>query len=180
MDITNAAEQLEAVTRMVLADFESEHGYPPGDNRVVPASGREDLQALEAEFGDRVPVDIAAFFGAVAAVRLPDLWNGYFIGPTIWITDLHKTGEPRYVRSGGETREVMIVASNGGGVLYAVPVPAGGPVLVLPNGAIEDGVYSADQPVHAVAADFTGFLERLTTAALTEEACDPFDPYRGL
>jgi hypothetical protein len=74
----------------------------------------------------------------------------------------------------------MIVASNGGGVLYAVPVPAGGPVLVLPNAAIEDGIYSADQPMargfRAVAADFTGFLDRLTTAALIDEARDPFDP----
>ncbi|HEV7933724.1 MAG TPA: hypothetical protein VGP70_15635 [Actinomadura sp.] len=100
MDIRNAAEQLEAVTRVVLADFESKRGYPPGDNLVVSASGREDLRVLEAEFGDRVPADIAVFFGAVATVELPDLWNGYFIGPATWITGIHKAGEPRHVRSG--------------------------------------------------------------------------------
>jgi hypothetical protein len=38
MDIANAVERLQAVTQVVLADFEDKRGYPPGENRVVPAS----------------------------------------------------------------------------------------------------------------------------------------------
>ncbi|MBC6456581.1 hypothetical protein [Actinomadura sp. HBU206391] len=45
MHIANAVERLQAVTRVVLADFEGKRGYPPGENLVVPASGPEDFLA---------------------------------------------------------------------------------------------------------------------------------------
>jgi hypothetical protein len=76
----------------------------------------------------------------------------------------------------------VIIASNGGGVLYAAPLPSGEPILMLPNGGIENGIYDTDQTdfFGPVAADLDEFLQRLINSALQEESADPFDPYRHI
>ncbi|MBA8926115.1 hypothetical protein BC739_003314 [Kutzneria viridogrisea] len=152
-----------------------------GENSVVLEGAREGIRELRAQFGADLPADVADFFAAVHEVVLTDLWNGYFLGPASWIADVHRVGDPRYVRSRGETFEVMAVACNGGGVLYVVPLPSGAPVLVLPSARIDNGVYLADtapaRGFRAVADDLAGFVEGLVDAAISGES-DPYDPYR--
>jgi hypothetical protein len=173
-------ELFRTVARGVVTGFESRHGYPPGINEIVPADGDHELGLLERELGDRVPAQIVTFFGKVTQISLEDLWNGYFIGPPSWMAYLHQAEAPRFIRSGDTTHEVVIIASNGGGVLYAAPLPSGEPIFVLPNGGIENGIYDADQTnfFGPVAADLDEFLQRLINSALQEESGDPFDPYR--
>jgi hypothetical protein len=128
---------------------------------------------------DHVPRKITAFFETITQVSLADLWNGYFIGPPSWSAALHQSAEPRFIRMNGTLQEVLIIASNGGGVLYAAPLPSGEPILVLPNGGIEDGVYDTDQTsgFGPVAANLDDFLQRLIDAALEDGQADPFDPF---
>jgi hypothetical protein len=149
-------------------------GSPPGDNSVTVAA--TDLGTLTAEFGDHLPSDVTEFFSAFTEVSLPDLWNAYFIGPASWSVAVRRAGEPRAVRINGSDVGVIIVASNGGGTLYGIPV-AGGAVLVLPPGGIDErGVYESEF-ARPVAGSFGEFVERLVSAALAGER-DPFDPYR--
>ncbi|WAL68729.1 hypothetical protein ORV05_13425 [Amycolatopsis cynarae] len=42
---------------------------------------------MTEEFGNRVPGEVLAFFRAVEQISLPDLWNGYFIGPADWTAE---------------------------------------------------------------------------------------------
>ncbi|GAA1293978.1 hypothetical protein Psi02_42300 [Planotetraspora silvatica] len=179
MDVDHIIEQLDNVVRALLADFESKYGYPPGTNTTVLADGDEELRALSQELGAPLPADISAFFGAIAEVSLPDLWNGYFIGPPNWIAELHNSREPRFIRHGTTTQEVMIIAANGGGMLYAAPLPDGRPILALPNSAIQNGIYDADVAGFGlVAANLDEFMRTLITAGLAEDSTDPFDPYQ--
>ncbi|GAA4576459.1 SMI1/KNR4 family protein [Planotetraspora kaengkrachanensis] len=179
MDVDSVIKQLHDVVRVLLTDFEIRYGYPPDTNALVPADGDEELRALSQQLGAPLPADISAFFGAVEEASLPDLWNGYFIGPPSWIAELHRSREPRFIRHGTTTHEVMIIASCGGGVLYAVPLPDGRPILALPNSAIQNGVYDADVAGFGpVAANLDEFMRTLITAALAEDSIDPFDPYQ--
>lgn len=88
-------------------------------------------------------------------------------------------GSPRFIRTGDTIQEVLIIASNGGGVLYAAPLPAAEPILVLPNGGIEDSVYDTGQTsaFGPVAANLDEFLQRLIDSALRDGEPDPFDPF---
>jgi hypothetical protein len=170
MDLVMLGDRLRSVARLAA---ERVVGYSPGENSVnaTPA----DPAVLTAEFGD-VPADVLEFFGAFTEVSLPDLWNAYSIGPPSWSVALHRNGEPRAVRLDGSDIEVIIVAWNGGGTLYGIPV-AGGPVLVLPPGGIDkDGVYESAF-ARPVADSFGEFVDGLVSAALAGE-WDPFDPYR--
>jgi hypothetical protein len=171
MDTDLLADRLRSVAKLAA---ERVVGYPPGENSVT--AGPADPTALTAEFGDHLPADIIEFFSAFTEVSLPDLWNAYFIGPASWSVTLHRNGEPRAVRLNGSDIEVVILASNGGGTLYGIPVE-GGPVLVLPPGGIDkDGVYES-KFARPVAVSFSEFLERIVSTALAGE-WDPFDPYR--
>jgi hypothetical protein len=167
------------VTRRIAGDIESTYSHSPDGNEIVLAHGENELRPLREQLGDRLPARLAAFFGRVAEVRLPDLWNGYFIGPPTWSAGLHEAAEPRFVRTHETTDEVVVIASNGGGVLYAATLPSGGPILVLPNGGIENGVYDARDVLGfgPVADGVDEFVRRLAEAASRGDA-DPFDPYR--
>ncbi|WP_279583030.1 hypothetical protein [Fodinicola feengrottensis] len=104
-----------------------------GKNEVTLASGPATLDGLRAEFQERVPPEVTEFFSAVDEVHLPDLWNGYFIGSPQQIADVHRARRPQFVKHAGKLHDVMIVATTGNGVRYAIPVPEDGPVWVLPR-----------------------------------------------
>lgn len=165
MDVARIAEQLRAVADQVSGS-------------VTPAAA-DGLSALTGEVGS-VPDEVTEFFTEVGEVKLANLWNGYFVGPPSWSASLYQAGEPRAFRKDGQETEIVVVASNGGGVLYAVPV-SGGEVYVLPPSGIDNGVYDADsfmaRTFRPVAGSFGEFLDRLAGAALAGEP-DPFDPYR--
>src|SRR4030081_3742019 len=90
MDAERHVVQFSEVVRTILDGFEERNGYPPGENVVVEATGPEHLSALTEEFDGRVPGEVTTFFNRVAEVKLPNLWNGYFIGPTSWVAGIHK------------------------------------------------------------------------------------------
>ncbi|WP_163511286.1 hypothetical protein [Fodinicola acaciae] len=174
MNIERVVLRFQQAVEVVNADS-------PGGNAVHLADD-DTLEPLRAEFGDRIPEEITQFFSHIRSVELPGAWKGYTIGPPEWIAEVHRSGRPAYVRQGGKTHEVMIVASNGAGVLYALELPYDGPVWVLPHSTIEDGVYDADTPealvYRPVGESFGYFVEQIATYALVREDIDLFDPYK--
>ncbi|MCE7010769.1 SMI1/KNR4 family protein [Kibdelosporangium philippinense] len=164
MHLARIEEQLRAIAVAVMDSLP----YPPGENTVGEPGG---IEELVAEFGGDLPADVVEFFSAIGAVSLPDLWNGYFIGPTSWSSTLRRTGELREVLGHGD---VLVVASNGGGTLYAIPRT--GEVLVLPLAGIENGVYLGQ--AREVADSLEDFIDGLINAATSGE-WDPFDPDRS-
>jgi hypothetical protein len=181
MDAERHVVQFGEVVRTILDVFEERNGYPLGENVVVEATRPEHLSVLTEEFDGRVPEEVTTFFNRVAEIKLPNLWNGYFIGPTSWVAGIHKAAEPGAVRFDGGDREIMVLATNGGGVTYGRPTEGDSGVFVLPPAGIDDGVYLTDSLMarnfREVAGSFEEFLEELASSALAG-APDPFDPYR--
>jgi hypothetical protein len=176
MNIKRIVQRFQQAVEVVAANPNG-----PGTNAVHLAEG-DTLAPLRAEFGDdRVPEEITQFFSHIRSVELPGAWNGYTIGPPERIAEVHRSGQPAFVRQGGKTHEVMIVASTGAGVLYALQVPDDGPVWVLPPSEIKDGVYDADTAealvYRPVGGSFGYFVEQIATYALVQEI-DLFDPYK--
>ncbi|MFI7705827.1 hypothetical protein [Nonomuraea sp. NPDC049480] len=161
-DVIRYRTRLDELVARHLPAFEERFGYPPGENVVVAASPGESAATLEPEFGPRVPADVGAFFDVIAQVSLPDFWNGYFLGPPSWIAGLHRAREPQTVKTGAGEQEVLVFGSDGGGTMYAVPLPEGRPVYKLPSGELRDGCYrhplgTADSPP-IIADDLEEFL----------------------
>jgi hypothetical protein len=152
-------EDMLSLLGSFLDGFAERHGYAPDENTVALATQEEIAAVLRQEFGDRLPAAIAEFFGAITKVSLPDVHIGYFIGPPAYIVGLRAAREPHWADFDGKRREVLVFGSDGGGSLYAVPLPSGQPVYELPPAEIENGLYSG-QAV-AVADDFDDFLDRL-------------------
>ncbi|GAA1707439.1 hypothetical protein GCM10009765_66120 [Fodinicola feengrottensis] len=177
MNIDRVVSRLQQAARVVV----EETAQAGGKNEVTLASGPATLDGLRAEFQERVPPEVTEFFSAVDEVHLPDLWNGYFIGSPQQIADVHRARRPQFVKHAGKLHDVMIVATTGNGVRYAIPVPEDGPVWVLPPAPIVDGAYQADDAealvFRVIAPHFGFFVEQIATYAIVEDG-DPFDPYR--
>lgn len=186
----NTDEFVHRINRLIeihMEGFEEKHGFPPGDNKILPAdpaSGAD--SALVQEFGDGVvPDDMLAFFGRIERVSLPDFWNAYFLGPASWVVSIHRAESPRQIQLPDGPAEVVMVGSDGGGTMYGlVPSEANG-VYGLPQDRIKDGVYVpthrgiyAPEQLRKIAIDFSDFLSRLVTGLeeyVADGSAGPFD-----
>jgi hypothetical protein len=69
-------------SEQLLERFVERNGYPPGVNVVVTGSGQGGSQlSLELGPDSQVPPSIVEFLNVIEQVSLPDIRNGYFIGP---------------------------------------------------------------------------------------------------
>jgi len=152
--------RLHHVIDQHLAGFEDRYGYPPGDHHVTPATDTAGIDALKQEFGESLPTSVARLFGTVTEVSLPDLWNGYFIGPASWSIGLHQAAEPRAVAMDDAIVEVLIIGSDGGGSLYALALDGTEAVFSLPPAGIERGVWTrpSNEPTRKLAGSLNEFL----------------------
>ena len=105
----------------------------------------------------------------VDEVSLPDVWNGYFLGPAERIVRAQSDpSSPRVVTWNGEPKEVLVVGSDGGGALYCVVKAEAGPVLRLHEVAVSEGLaVTPPGEIQQLAADFPDFLEELALAVQT-------------
>jgi hypothetical protein len=146
-------ERAGVMTRAALEGFAERFGYDPGDNEIR-------LAAAAPAFGFRLPAsDLADFFSVVEEVSWPDIWNGYFLGPATSVVERLQDGDPSSVLIGSEVHRAVFIGSDGGGAYFAVDATAGGAVLHVCEGFIEQGVLQGD--VRVVAADLNDFLEAL-------------------
>jgi hypothetical protein len=121
----------------------------------------EDLASLKARFSGHDLTQLLSFYRRHDGASFPDLWNGYFISP-VW--HLLRTRVDIPVRVEGSLgREILSIASDGGGNLMALSLSQKKDILFLPPGSIRDSIYcdSPQKPMRLLAKDFDGFLERL-------------------
>ena len=156
-------DELNSLIPRHLAGFLQRVGYEPGDQKVQLACEEENGSLLVEEFGDRLPAEVKDFFDVVAQLSLPDFWNGYFVGPPSWSVTVHRYREPLMVQLGSTRIEVLAIGSDGGGTLYVVPIPEGGPVYQLPPSDIDDGVYEPWVAPPIIATGFDDFIEKLVS-----------------
>lgn len=141
------AADLQSAVDASLLGFLERNGYEPEENKVLLAEG-----SGHAHTSFEPP--IADFFEIVAEVSLPDVWNGYFVGPE----DVYAPERwPRKLRGpDGVALEVSIFGGDGGGSHYALG-PQG--AIIIDNGSIVGGELVGS--ARFVAASFDDFLELL-------------------
>jgi hypothetical protein len=147
----------------VLEGFEDRFGYRPDTNVVVAAAGQAGSRlGVGLQPGAVAPPrSVVEFFDAVEEVSLPDVWNGYFLGPVSHLIARYAKRDPRWLMLDGEQVEVLVIGSDGGGALYVAGREAEGPVFRIEEGTIRGGVLSTvrDSQVQMLATSFPGFLD---------------------
>ena len=170
MTIAYGARETNDLLARFLESFERRFGYPPGagENWISGPAASQDIQAWRSNgVVDVRRADILEFFGEVSEVSLPDVSNGYLIGPPSGVlADLGGDGPAQVV--GSLQADVLPIGSDGGGGRVAVDLGAKGSVYVLRGGALRDRVYDVDWPIEIVAANFDSYLASITNTLLAE------------
>jgi hypothetical protein len=144
--------------------FEGALGHPPGENQVALAR-RPGGTVLVGAIGHGVPTGIAEFFDVVEEVSLPDVWNGYFVGPVDRVISAYESESPRSITVDGGVHEVLVIGSDGGSALYCSAMREPGPVFRLDQVSIRHGIGTTPPGfTRELAPDFPGFLDALAVA----------------
>lgn len=119
-DLTCWIHRVRSSVQVALQDFEQRFGYPPDHNVLMDAATRGGSAMAEAlRSRVSVPSAVVEFFDLVEELSLPDVWNGYFLGPASRVTATYVDESPRWLAaSDGSVREVLVIGSDGGGALY--------------------------------------------------------------
>ncbi|MFD7444180.1 hypothetical protein [Streptomyces sp. NPDC059909] len=107
-------EVSRSVTRL-MESFEETHGYPAGNNTVVPAD--EGTHAAVPVLGDRWPRPLLYLYSVIDSVSLPDIGNGYFIHSPSTVTE-HLAEYGHTALTSGVPG--IVFGSVGGGNLFAL------------------------------------------------------------
>ncbi|MFB8305927.1 SMI1/KNR4 family protein [Kitasatospora purpeofusca] len=105
------------MVRRLGSTFEETFGYEPGTNEVRAADD-EDFRAAR-DYGRELLGfgDLLTFYESVGEVVLPDVGNGCFVHSARDVLDRLAEEGPVFVPE-TEDRHGMVIASNGGGILY--------------------------------------------------------------
>jgi hypothetical protein len=162
IDLDAWSDRVRRSSEQLLERFEERYGYPPGVNVVVTGTGQGGSR-LSLGLGPdaQVPLSVVEFFDGIEEVSLPDVWNGYFIGPATRVVAAHVDKYPRWLELGGRWVEILVIGSDGGGALYVVGVEEDSPVFRIEEAVIESGVLcpATKRQAQRVAANFSTFLE---------------------
>lgn len=170
-DYAGWREAMRRYAARLTDEFETRFGYPPGEQVVGDPT---DVAIMDNTFPSHpapVPETLLDFYREVSRVSLPDVWVGYFIAPLERVLDGLDGGDP--VHMGGRWNTPIITfGSDGGGTMFALGMPQGTPVYVLPEGAVHDQVYEDSALPRIVAEDLPAFLGKLrdTMVAFLEDA----------
>jgi hypothetical protein len=158
-DMPACVEQILSSIRQKLSALASiDLGYPLGDNSVRAASATDhDAALLDRGIPDFEGLD--AFYRFCDGLNLPDIGNGVFIHNQDLIRTRTQRGLPTTLRKGGP---ILVLGSDGGGGLFAMPMEGERRVLYLPVGAVVNGEFdNLRYPIKVVATSFVSFLERI-------------------
>lgn len=162
IDLAAWSERVRRSSEQLLERFEERYGYPPDVNVVVTGTGQGGSKlSLEPGSDTQIPPSIVEFFNVVEEVSLPDVRNGYFLGPATSVAAKHADMYPRWLELGGRRVEILVIGSDGGGALYVVGVDEDSAVFRIEEAAIESGVLcpATERQVQRLAANFSAFLE---------------------
>ena len=130
---------VEAAAAALMVDFQRRFGYPPGENVISDADPSAARRLASAS------APLAQLYEHVGAVSLPDVGNGHFVHPASLVLDQITTAD------------LVVFASDGGGILYAT----------ARDGTVHRSVAaSPDADFEPVATDLRNFLDQLRTAVL--------------
>jgi hypothetical protein len=161
IDLAAWSDRVRRSSEQLLERFEERYGYPPDVNVVVTGTGQGGSKlSLELGPDTQVPPSIVEFFNVVEEVSLPDVRNGYFLGPATSVAAKH-ADTPRWLELGGRRVEILVIGSDGGGALYVVGVDEDSAVFRIEEATIESGVLcpATERQVQSLAATFSAFLE---------------------
>jgi hypothetical protein len=151
-DINEWVSRVRAESRRGLEGFQERMGYEPGVNEIRLVTGVElDLSEL--------PLPARIFFGTVDEVCLPDIGNGYFLGPAEEMLQRFRGRVPESVLVGSKAHKAFVFGSDGGGAYFALDLDAGGSVLRVVEPTVRDGTVQGS--VAMLSSDVDEFLELL-------------------
>ncbi|WKX68604.1 hypothetical protein [Streptomyces sp. XD-27] len=143
--------------------FEGKYGYPPGENRVVEATGDSDTKSHLAVLKEAEVGDLVAFYSRVAEVSLPDVGSGFFVHAAESVIDGMNGDQPTRV-AGSADEPIIVFGSDGGGSLFALGASEG-LIYRLTGGTLIGSVYEVeDSGLEVVARNLWGFLQYLREA----------------
>lgn len=109
-DLDAWVDRVRHSTSQLLERFEERFGYPPDLNFVATTPGRDGTRLSGAVEPDAVvPLSVVEFFNAIEEVSLPDVWNGYFLGPVRRVIDPYTNGAPRWLMLDGRQIEILVI-----------------------------------------------------------------------
>lgn len=167
--------RVDQLLRELTATFRDRYGYDPGRNVLEEARPGEDASVLISTLGEvDLRGDLLDFFRHFARLALPDVGNGYFVGPPTWMVSIWKASEPRAVEDVDGVRELVAIGSDGSGGLFATLRAKDSPIYLLPPARIRHGIYvpfgGARLESLRAADSFEGFLSGLVSRL--EDAVD--------
>ena len=153
-EIEQDIEQLKKSGRVLTKD----------GNLVYPAPKVDTLKEFVSRLnslGIGEDAHIISFYKMCNGLYLADVYNGYFIWPIeIVIRNLDTIGPTKV--SAPYDYKILGFGDNGGGERFALRIDRDGEVLFLPEGAVQDFTYEAeDKAIRVISKDFLGFLTRL-------------------
>jgi hypothetical protein len=162
MDWQQWQAELEAAIAR-LTDLETTSSVD--GNRLLSAADIALIHRLEEEIGQSLPADFIEFYEHFGGLRLPDIWNSYFIMP---VEHLLQFPTPRQLHSPEYNGRILIFGSDAGGQYFCIFFGVENqPVLYLPDALWEDIIcsYSVIGGRYLspkwLAPDFSGFLQRV-------------------
>jgi hypothetical protein len=160
--------RVDQLLREFMDTFRDRYGYDAGKNVLEESRPGEDASVLISELGEEdLRGDLLQFFRHFARLALPDVGNGYFVGPPTWMVSIWKASEPRGIEDVDGVRELVAIGSDGGGGIFATLRAKDSPIYLLPPARICDGMYipfgGARLGTLEVADSFEGFLGELVS-----------------
>jgi hypothetical protein len=136
-------------------------GYPQGNNEILPPKDLDLLRALSDRLQIDVPNSLADFYHHCGGLRLPDVWNGYFVFTLSATLKGIDRGNPTTLAKTVDSK-IIPFGCDVGGNLFALNTTGTNQALFLRPGLIEHGVFEgAQNAIKVVGDDFDHFLERL-------------------
>lgn len=152
-DLPSWARRMSAEVRRLLDGFEERFGYEPDTNEIGLTTDDRGVGTSD------LPPQVRAFFQSIDEVSLPDVWNGYFLGPADLVIRCFNDNDPGAVVVNSEEHRAMSIGSDGGGAYFAIDLDAGGAMLRVSEATVKAGALRGN--VQQVAPDFDTFLEVL-------------------
>ncbi len=159
-------ERATAAIDQVMSGFEARMGYT-AEEQIIRLADEQTVEIASA-----LPDAALRLFLQVDEISWPDVWNGYFVGPTASVVSRHLGREHDRLAIGDSAVPVVVVGSDGGGGYFAID--AGGVVRVVTDPVVVGGVLAGS--VAIVANGPEHFLDRLVDNALAaaREDAPPF------
>ncbi|MEV5784627.1 hypothetical protein AB0L42_27005 [Streptomyces sp. NPDC052287] len=151
-------DEITGAVNSMMSNFEETYGYEPGTNEVR-AAGEEDLRGAR-DYGREVLgfEDLLTFYESIGEVVLPDVGNGCFVHPARDVLRRLAEEGPVFVPEADDPLG-MVIASNGGGVLYVADW--GGAIHRSRSASLDDAQFDK------VADDLPRFLDDVRRCVVT-------------